>query len=297
MNDVRLPLDRTAYTIMLICSALWGLQQVTVKLAAPGVSPVMQAGIRSLVATLLLLTWADLRGVPLFKRDGSLAAGVAVGVLFAAEFFFIYFGLGHTLAARMVVFIYLAPVLTALGLAWFVPGERLSGQQWVGVALAFGGIVAAFADGLRAGDRATLLGDSCGVIAAALWAATTVVIRSSKLARVSATKTLGYQLAISAALLPMFSLALGEAGIVRLDVLTVSMLFYQAVIVAFASYLAWFWLLTRYYAARLSVFAFLAPLFGVLFGMWLLGERLSSGFATAALMVCAGIALVNLRRG
>jgi drug/metabolite transporter (DMT)-like permease len=73
-------------------------------------------------------------------------------------------------------------------------------------------------------------------------------------------------------------------------------LLFQGVVVAFASYLAWFWLLTRYYAARLAVFSFLAPLFGVAFGVLLLGERLSPAFAVAALMVGAGIGLVNVRR-
>jgi drug/metabolite transporter (DMT)-like permease len=71
---------------------------------------------------------------------------------------------------------------------------------------------------------------------------------------------------------------------------------YQAVIVAFASYLAWFWLLTRYLAARLAVFSFLSPLFGVLAGVLVLDESLSARFVVAALLVGAGIVLVNLRR-
>ena len=95
----------------------------------------------------------------------------------------------------------------------------------------------------------------------------------------------------------MASVALGEAGVIRLDAMTVSMLVYQGVVVAFASYLAWFWLLTRYYAARLSVFAFIAPLAGVAFGVVLLDERLTPAFAGAALLVALGIALVNARRG
>ncbi len=291
----RRPLDVTAYGVMIVCALLWGLQQVTVKVGAAGVSVVMQGGIRSLLATVLLLGWARARGIPLFGRDGTLAAGLAAGLLFAVEFFLIYFGLGHTLASRMVIFIYLAPVLTALGLAWWVPSERLARVQWLGVAIAFAGIVAAFADGLGAGDRETLLGDACGVLAALLWAATTVLIRATRLASASAEKTLLYQLAISAALLPLASVFIGEAGIVRLDAVTVAMLLYQGVIVAFASYLAWFWLLTRYYAARLSVFAFIAPLAGVAFGVVLLGERMSLRFVAAALLVTAGIALVNWR--
>jgi drug/metabolite transporter (DMT)-like permease len=296
MSSVRQPLDATAYVVMVVCSLLWGLQQVTVKVAAAGVSPVMQGGLRSLLAVLLLLVWSRLRGIALFGADRTLDPGMAAGALFAAEFFLIYFGLAHTLASRMVIFIYLAPILTALALAWWVPSERLSARQWLGVALAFGGIVAAFADGLTGGDGSTVLGDACGVAAAALWAATTVLIRATRLAEARAEKTLFYQLAVSAALLPLASVALAEPGVIRLDGVTVSMLLYQGVVVAFASYLAWFWLLTRYYAARLSAFAFIAPLAGVAFGVVLLDERLTPAFAGAALLVALGIALVNARR-
>jgi drug/metabolite transporter (DMT)-like permease len=296
MTSARLPLDARAYALLLTCTMLWGLQQVAIKLALPAVSPLTQAAIRSALAAVLLLGWAKGRGIDLFGRDGTLAAGIAAGALFAGEFCFIYSGLAHTSASRMVVFVYLAPVLTALGLALFVPGERLAPLQWAGVLLAFTGLATAFADGFGAGSRGTLLGDAFGVVAAVLWAATTVLVRGSSLARVSAEKTLFYQLAVSALLLPLAAWLVGEAGIVRLDAVAVGSLLFQGVVIAFASYLAWFWLLTRYYAGRLAVFSFLAPLFGVAFGVWLLGERLSPAFAVAALMVGAGIGLVNFRR-
>src|SRR5690606_16537804 len=135
---------------------------------------------------------------------------------------------------------------------------------WVGVALAFAGIVVAFADGFLAGARTTLLGDALGALAGTMWAATTVVIRATRLGEVSATKTLFYQLAVSAALLPLASMLLGEEGVIRVSAIALASLAYQGVLVAFASYLAWFWLLTRYLAARLSVLSFLTPLFGVL---------------------------------
>ena len=296
MTPTRLPLDARAYTLLLACTMLWGLQQVVIKWTLASVSPLAQAGIRSMIAALLLLGWARWKKIPLFSRDGTLAAGIAAGVLFGAEFCFIYGGLAHTTASRMVVFIYLAPVLTALGLALFVPGERLAPVQWAGVLLAFAGLATAFAEGFRAPGRNTLLGDSFGVLAATLWAATTVLIRSSSLARASAEKTLLYQLAVSAMLLPLAAWAIGERGIERMDAATVASLLFQGVVVAFASYLAWFWLLTRYYAARLAVFSFLAPMFGVAFGVALLGERLSPFFALAAVMVGTGIGLVNVRR-
>jgi drug/metabolite transporter (DMT)-like permease len=290
----RKALDSRAFVLMLALTGLWGFQQVAIKLTAPDVSLVMQAGLRSLIATALLLAWAQWRGTPLFAADGTLAAGLGAGLLFGGEFIFIYAGLEHTAASRMVVFIYLAPVLTALGLHWLVPGEKLSRTQWAGVLVAFGGIALAFGEAFAAAGG-TLRGDAFGMIAAALWAATTVLIRATSLARASAAKTLFYQLAVSAPMLLAASWLMGEKGVIALTPLAAASLAYQAAIVAFASYLVWFWLLTRYLAARLAVFSFLTPLFGVLFGVAVLGEPLRPAFAGAALLVGAGIVLVNRR--
>lgn len=294
MVQERKSLDATAYCVMLVLTALWGFQQVTIKWIADDVSLVMQAAIRSILATVLLLAWALMRRQALFERDGTLAAGLAAGVLFAGEFVFIYAGLAHTNASRMTVFVFLAPALTALGLHFLVKGERLSAAQWAGVLVAFAGLVLAFSEGFYS-EQQTLIGDLCGLAGAVLWAATTLAIRTTRLGHSSATKTLFYQLAVSAALLPLASVLLGEKGIVSVTPLAIASLAYQGVIVAFASYLAWFWLLRRYLAARLSVLSFLTPMFGVLCGVVFLGEPLSGAFALAALLVAAGIALVNLR--
>jgi drug/metabolite transporter (DMT)-like permease len=291
----RRPLDSPAGATMVVLTLCWGFQQVAIKLAAPAIPYVLQGALRSAVAAVLLLGWARLRGVPLWNRDGTLAAGLLAGCAFAGEFALIYAGLAYTSASRMIVFLYLAPCLTALGLSLLIPGERLARSQWAGILLAFAGVAYAFFDGQA--DAATLLGDACGVAAALLWTATTLLIRGTRLAGVSATKTLLYQLAVSAALLPLAALALGERGVVAWTPVAVASLAYQAIVVAFASYLAWFWLLTRYLAGRLAAFSFLTPLFGVAFGTLLLDEPLTARFAGAAALVLGGIALVNAPRG
>jgi drug/metabolite transporter (DMT)-like permease len=294
MTTDRKSLDALAFGLMIVLCMAWGFQQVTIKWTAPDISLVMQAGLRSVIATCLLLVWARLRGIPLFDRDGTLWPGLAAGAMFAAEFVFIYAGLAYTAASRMVVFIYTTPCITALMLPLFVKSERLSARQWAGVLLAFSGIVAAFGEGFVSARGETFRGDLFGVIAAFLWAATIVLIRATRLARTSATKTLFYQLAVSAAVLVMVSVAMGEPGVVRVTPLAVVVMAYQGVLVAFASYLVWFWLLTKYYAARLSVLTFMSPLFGVAAGVVFLGERLTPAFVAAALLVAAGIVLVNL---
>lgn len=295
MAQERKTLDAKAYVLMLALTMLWGFQQVTIKWIADDVSFVMQAAIRSILATALLFVWARVRGIALFERDGTLGAGLAAGVLFAGEFVFIYGGLEHTNASRMSVFIYLTPPLTALGVHFFVRGERLAPPQWLGVLVAFAGLFLGFAEGFFSGQR-TWLGDLYGIIAAVLWSSTTVLIRATRLGQATATKTLFYQLAVSAAVLPVASILMGERGVVSLSAIAMASLAFQTIIVAFASYLVWFWLLTRYLAGRLSVLSFLTPMFGVLFGIVLLDERLSGTFALAALLVAAGVVLVNLRR-
>jgi drug/metabolite transporter (DMT)-like permease len=293
----RKPLDATAFAVMPLLCAVWGFQQVAVKLTAPDISLLMQGGIRSIIATLLVYLWARWRGIGLFTRDDTLVTGVAAGLLFAFEFVLIYFGLGHTAASRMSVFVYLAPVFAAVGLHLFVPGEKLRAGQWLGVLLAFAGVAVAFSEDFFAAERPTLLGDACAVVAAVLWAATTVVIRATNLARAPAAKTLFYQIALSALVLPIASWALGEKGVMSLSSFAIASLAYQSVIVGFASLLAWFWLLRKYLAGRLGVFSFLTPMFGVLFGVVFLAESISVAFVLAALLVAAGIVLVNLRPG
>lgn len=286
-----------AFAVMVLLCAIWGMQQVAIKLTLPGISPVLQVGLRSAGAALLVFAWARLRGLALFTIDETLRPGVLAGTLFALEFVCIFAGLEYTTASRMVVFLYTAPCFTVLGLHWFVAGERIGLRHGSGIALAFAGIVAAFSESFWRAATAEFpdmwIGDALGVLGAILWAATTVVIRGSSLARVAAARVLLYQLAVSAAIALPLSWLMGEPGITAPTPSVLLAMGYQTVIVAFASYLTWFWLLTRFLASRLMVFSFLTPLFGVLFGVLLLGERLSTRFGLAALLVVAGILLVN----
>jgi len=280
-----------AFALMVLLCAVWGFQQVAMKIATAEISPIMQAALRSGLGAVLVFAWARWRGVVLFGRDGSLRPGLLAGMLFGLEFVFIFVGVERTTVSRMVVFLYTAPCFTVLGLHFFVPGERMAWRQWAGVMLAFAGLVLAFIDKASGGD---VLGDFFGVLAALFWAATTVLIRATSLARVTATKVLLYQLVVSAAVMFPLSWLVGERGIAVLSAPTLWAMAYQIVIVAFASYLAWFWLLTRYLAGRLLVFSFLTPLFGVGFGMVLMFDQPSLHFILAAAMVVGGIVMVNM---
>jgi drug/metabolite transporter (DMT)-like permease len=286
-------LDTTAAATMVVLCALWGLNQVAIKVAIDGISPVMQAGLRSIGAVALLWAWSVLRGERIVERGAPHHLGIVVGLLFAAEFVLIYWSLAFTSASRAVVVLYTSPFVIAIGAHLFVPGERLRAAQVAGLLCAFAGVVFLFADALRLPTWRELIGDTLMLGGAILWGITTIVIKATRLARISPSTILFYQLGTSALVLPFASLAFGESGITATTPLVLGNLAFQIVIVAFASYLAWFWLVTRYPASRLSAFSFCTPLFGVLAGAVLLNEPVTPALLVALALVAVGIYLVN----
>jgi len=281
--------------ILLLCCGVWGLNQVAIKISLAGVSPLFGAGLRSLVAAALLWLWCRLRGERLFVRDGTAPHGLLIGLFFTAEFICIYAGLGFTTASRSVIFLYSAPFFVALGAHLFIPGERLTVARSVGLTVAFAGLCLAFADGLALPSRWALLGDALELGGGFFWGATTVAVKMQSDGRLTPRRTLFYQLSVSAVGLIGLAAVWGEPGFTHPTPLALAALAYQAVIVAFVSYLIWFWLLQRHPASGLASFAFWTPLFGVLSGWLLLGDRLSGNLGAAAGLVAAGIYLVNRR--
>ncbi len=259
-----------------------------------------QASLRLGGATALLWLWCALRGVPLFKRDGSLVAGVVAGALFAGEFACIYAGLVHTTSSRLTVFLYTSPFWVAMLLPLWVKAEKLRRVQWLGLLCAFGGVAFALREGWLAGPGvgagSTALGDALGLLAGLLWALTTVVIRATRLSTLAPEKLLFYQLGVSALALPVLSVALGEVWVWQFSSFALTSLFLQTAVGAFASYLVWMWMLTRYPATQMSVFVFLTPVFALLFGSLWLKEAVTPGLLAGLAAVAAGIVLVNRRR-
>lgn len=287
-------LDGLAVALLLTCCALWGINQAAMKVALADIPPLSQSALRSAGAGLLLWGWALARNIPLLARDGTLRGGVVAGLLFAIEFGCMFVGLQYTTASRMVVFIYLAPFVVALGMPFISRSERLDGGQTLGLAIAFAGVVWAFAEGLGGrGDPRQWLGDALGIVAAVFWGATTLVLRGTRLATVAPEKTLLYQLAVSGLALAAAALLAVEPWPARVTPIAWAALAFQTVIVTFASYLVWFWLIRHYPATRISAFTLLTPVFGLLAGVVLLGEPVTARLLLALVAVSAGIALVN----
>jgi drug/metabolite transporter (DMT)-like permease len=281
--------------VLVLCLS-WGFNQVSVKLALPDIPPYLQAAIRSVGAAVLVALWTKARGIELMGRDGSLRAGLAAGALFGLEFLLIYPALQWTTATRATLFLYLAPFFLVLGARWFLPADRFSLGQWAGLCLSFAGMVVAFGLPTPAANPRQMLGYCMMVLAAAAWAATTLVIKASALNRIPFEKAMLYQLVVSAPMLALAALLVGERIAEMPSGRALAALGYQTIWVVPVTFVAWFALIQRYSASRLSAFTFLAPIFGVLAGHLVLDEPLTWAFAAAVALVAAGLVLVNRPR-
>ena len=293
--ETRHALDGRAIGLMVLLCLVWSLQQVVLKATAADIAPVLQIGLRSGVASVLVGLVMVWRGERMQVSDHTWRPGVVVGLLFGLEFLLVGEGLRHTSASHMVVFLYTAPIFAALGLHWKLPTERLGAVQWLGIALAFTGIAVAFlarSQPTSTVPENTLWGDLLGLMAGAAWGATTVVVRCTRLSSAPATHTLLYQLLGACVLLLGASFATGQTHFNPSPHVWASLAFHS-VVVSFASFLLWFWLLRKYLASRLGVYSFMTPLFGIVLGAWLLHEPLEWSFLLGAVPVLAGIVLVS----
>ena len=290
--DAGRPLSPVAIALMLMLCISWGFNQIAIKLALPDIPPMMQATLRSMGALPVLLIVGWLRGVKFFSRDGSFWPGVFAGLLFGFEFVLIYNGLRLTSASRAVVFLYTAPFFVALG-SFKLLGERLRASQWAGLMLSFAGVALAIGVPQANVDINVLLGDLLIVGGGALWGATTVIAKGTRLRNAAPEKALGYQVAISIPILAAATWLSGEKLTHTPGWLAISIVAYQAVWIVGLTFTIWFALVQSYSASKLSAFTFITPLFGVVASYFILHDQLTPTFGAAALLVIAGLWLVN----
>jgi drug/metabolite transporter (DMT)-like permease len=287
------PLDFNAAAVLTLCCLIWGVGTVMVKVANSGLSPITNAALRSIMAAVVLLLWARWRGIAMFGRDGTLWAGIAAGLVFSLEFIAMYKGLALTTASRGTVFIHCAPFIAAAGEHFLVPGHRLTGARLLGLVAAFAGLLLALAEPLATGgESGTLTGDLLCLAGGAFWGLLTVLAKTTRFGRCSPEKAVLYQLAVSAVVLSAAAPVLETVRIVWTAPVIGAFLYTVFLTVAFG-YTVWFWLISRYSAASLHAFTFLTPIFGVVGGVLILGERAGAFTLVGLALVALGIYLVN----
>lgn len=280
--------------IVLLCALTWGSNMAIIKMAFGELEPLFMAGLRSLVASGCLYIWMRAKGITIFPSRTILFHGIVLGFFFGLEFALIYVGLKYTLASRMYILVYTAPFFVAVGAHFFLKGDRTNPWKAGGLVLAFVGIVALFSKDLLSLSFSALPGDLLALAAGVMWAATTLYLKKYLAYQTVPLQTLFYQVFFSAPPLFLMSFLLENPTFSNLSLFGGFSLFYQSIIVAFLSYLAWFELIHRYPVSLLHAFSFFTPVFGVfLSGALILGETIGTNLIFALTFVSVGMVIVN----
>jgi len=288
----RLPVS-AGLLLVLLCF-LWGAQAVSIKFSNQGIPPLMAGALRSLVAGILVWAYARIKGRGVAFPPGQTRHALVVGLLFGLEFLFVYWGLAFTPASRSAIFLYTHPFWVALGAHFFLKGDRLTPAKFLGLVLAFGGVAAVFQARSPELPHLYWVGDLMELSAAMFWAATTLYIkRITEKISLDHFQTLFAQLIYSFPVLALGSVLFELPADLDLNLVVLAALFFQSVVVAFASYLVWFWLIHRHTVSRLAAFTFMAPLFAVILGGSVLGEPVTVLVWVALACVAGGVYVVN----
>lgn len=284
-------IDAFGATMLTGFSLLLAFNQVVIKVTTGGLQPVFFAGLRSAGAVLCLYLWLKWRRVPLDWGDRpARRAGVLIGAIFAAEFLCLFIALDLTTVGRTSVLFYSMPIWMALGAHLLVPGDRLTPRRVAGLVLSVSGVAWAMLG--RDSGVGSLAGDLAAIAAATGWAAAGLMVKVSALRRIRPEMQLLWQVAVSTPILLLLAPLFGE--LVRdLQPIHLAGLVFQIVVVVSAGFLLWFWLLSLYPASGVASFSFLAPVFGVFLGWWLLDETVTPSLLAALALVASGIVLIN----
>jgi drug/metabolite transporter (DMT)-like permease len=284
-------LDAKAAILLTALCLIWGLNAVAIKFSNEGIAPLFGAGLRSVIATVCLMIWMIRKRLELFP--GRLIDGLIVGFLFGVEFGLLYLALLYTTASSAWILLYTTPFFHAFGAHFFLIGDRLSWNKAAGLILSFAGILILLSSHLGLPSKLQITGDLLAIGAAVLWALTTVYIKRRLVTAVSPYHTLFYQILFSIPILFLLSFIFRETPVHHVDGLILLSVAYQGILVAFVSYLGWFFLVHTYAVSRLSAFSFLTPVFATFAGVGLLNEPLTLRLIVSLILVSIGIYIVN----
>ena len=287
-------IDGTGALALVAFSALLAFNQVVIAVVNEGLQPVFFAGLRSLGSLVCLVLWFRFRRRPLGLSLADWRAGLLIGLAFAVEFICLFVALDLTTLTRVSVLFYTMPLFLAVMSHFWIPGDRLTPIRTTGLLVAFSGVVIAIVwRGAGAVGEASFMGDVLALVASFSWALIAFIARTG-LSHVAPDRQLVWQVAVSAVVLLAVAPFFGE--FVRdLEPIHFWGVGFQIVVVAFAGYAFWLWLLTIYPASSVAAFSFLTPIFGVLFGWAILDEPLGSPIVVALGLVCLGLLLLNAR--
>lgn len=283
---------RVYLSYILICT-IWGSTWLVIKIGLETMTPLLAAGCRFSVASVLLFALIKVRGVkvPLDRASVKFYCIVAL-TSFSIPFALVYWGEQYIPSGLTSVLFAIYPFTVALFSFLFLPNEKVTTPKIAGIVLGFLGIFTIFSNDLNASSPNWMLGMAAIPASAFLQAYSVIVIKKHGHAIHPFTITFVPML-LAAILLLTSSIVVEDLSAVRFTSNAILTILYLGVFGSVVSFVSYFWLLKRVEALFLSLSSFITPIIAVMLGVIVLGEQLSPRIFLGAVFVLGGIGVAN----
>lgn len=281
----------------LLLTVIWGTTWAAIRIGLQGLPPFTGVALRFLVAGALLLALVPVFGVRFTWSRREIGLWIANGALaFSASYTIVYWAEQYIPSGLAAVLFATYPLFVA-GLAHLaLPGERLSAGAAVGVLLGFLGVALIFSDDLRSlgggSVRAVALVFLFSPVVSAL--ATVAVKRWG--AGIHPLSLTAVPMLLTGIVVGGLALSFESRAALVFDLRSLGALLYLALLGSAVTFTVYYWMLAHAPATRVALIAYTIPIVAVAVGALAFGEPLRPRFLAGAVLVLAGVAIVNRSR-
>ncbi len=278
-----------------VITMVWGSTWLVIKIGLETMPPFLSAGIRFVVASLILFLIIRVRRLPIPFTPEAWKTYVALGILaFSVPFALVYWGEQYISSSLSCILFGALPFWVALFSHWFSDTEKMDAYKFAGTIIGFLGIVVIFSPGLSWTGREALGGMAAMLAATMLQAYSLIPVKK-------------HGRAISPFVMNFVGMTMGAVFLLALGLLTerdrpitlnapaLGSILYLAVFGSVVAFVTYYWLLKRVQAVYLSLSSFITPIVAVILGALLLGETLDRTVFIGGFLVLAGIAVANVK--
>lgn len=292
LSPGREALDRSA--MALSCAVIWGGQSVAVKLSVMEWPPFAVMAARFLLASLTLGVLAVWSGRPLRIDRSQVRLILGNVALLVVQIALFTIGTGRTTSARSVVLVNTFPFFAALACHFLTHDALIRRSQFLGLLLAFSGLIAVFSHQIFESATHTTAGDLLVLAAAAVIGLKIAYVRRI-VARVQPIPLLFWSTVAAGIICITVTVPLETHPWQRLTPTTTVALCYQGCLGSAVAAVLWTVLLERNSPNTVTVFRLTSPPLGVFFSWLILSEQPSPGLLAGCVLIVVGILCVNHR--
>lgn len=277
---------------MVLVVLFWASNAVVVKIVVRDLPPFWAAFLRFGLALPFMAYFINKKGSGFFLVGRQWLQVGLLALLFVTQIFLFNIGSRFTTGGRVSLIIFSYPLLVPLVAPFFLRDEPLRVKTLLGCSVACCGLLVSLWYDLIWEESSTLKGDLIEIGSCLVLAILTVYNKRLTLS-IDKWKVLFWEMHFGVVLFLSGALLFEELNISKVAPDAWMALLYQALGISVFCFLSWQYLIARHNSARISVFFFAAPLFGILLSLPLLGEPLEPQLLIGCLLVGAGVYIVN----